>query len=175
MNHMHTDGPLTPIRKLSVDLSSVSPARKLSVDLSLGKLHLDAPPDGALSYESSTSADANNDVASGSTAVAAEEVRRCAHCFTTQTPQWRRHTHGILLCNGCGLKARRKERRRERTRLADSTTSLFLSPAGSDFVQQFLLEHNNATMMTTTIDSTTTTTNLGGAVDMVATVVEPQM
>jgi hypothetical protein len=147
-NRMYTDGPITPMRKLSVDLSNITPARNLSVDLSspaLGKLNLDCV-EGALSYDggsiSSNSTLFQSDANPAAAALIVEEVRRCSHCFTTQTPQWRRHTHGILLCNGCGLKARRKERRRERTRLADSTTTnLFI--ASSDFVQQLLLDNSS--------------------------------
>lgn len=46
-------------------------------------------------------------------AAAATEVRYCTTCFATETPQWRRQTSGgtILLCNGCGMKASRKNHR----------------------------------------------------------------
>lgn len=32
-----------------------------------------------------------------------EEERRCTHCGTHETPSWRRNSHGLLLCNACGL------------------------------------------------------------------------
>lgn len=59
--------------------------------------------------------------------------QRCSHCFITQTPQWRRHTHGILLCNSCGLKARRMEvrRRRAATRSGGAQKSQLLRQASS--------------------------------------------
>ena len=138
-NRMYTDGALTPLRKLSVDLSSITPARKVSVDefAPSNMRLLNADADGASSVDGSSRSSSSNNSTIVDGSNNNEDVRRCAHCYTTQTPQWRRHTHGILLCNGCGLKARRKERRRERTRLADSTTSIFIATASTElFLQQ---------------------------------------
>jgi len=39
-------------------------------------------------------------------------VKRCAWCFTSDTPQWRRcRETQEELCNSCGLKASRQQRR----------------------------------------------------------------
>ena len=42
--------------------------------------------------------------------------KHCAHCGTTDTPQWRRAPEGGCLCNACGLKTLydREERNRKR-------------------------------------------------------------
>jgi len=44
---------------------------------------------------------------------------RCSTCATTSTPMWRRDAAGAMLCNACGLRARRAAAAAARHALAE--------------------------------------------------------
>ena len=69
--------------------------------------YLEAAYGGAPSSSASSGAATTTTTTSSSVRLGAGEAALCGTCGTADTPMWRRSACGALMCNACGLRARR--------------------------------------------------------------------